>query len=114
MKNLLFLIPVYNDWKSLDLLLKKIDLELKKKNYFSEILIINDASTIKKRINIKNLFNIKNIFILNTKKNLGSQKCIHLGLKHINQFKKHGLSFPLLKQYLDLINSGKLHEYKLY
>ena len=88
MKNLLFLIPVYNDWKSLDLLLKKIDLELKKKNYFSEILIINDASTIKKRINIKNLFNIKNIFILNTKKNLGSQKCIHLALKHINQFKK--------------------------
>lgn len=88
MKNLLFLIPVYNDWKSLDLLLKKIDLELKKKNYFSEILIINDASTIIKRINIKNLFNIKNIFILNTKKNLGSQKCIHLALKHINQFKK--------------------------
>lgn len=88
MKNLLFLIPVYNDWKSLNLLLKKIDLELKKKNYFSEILIINDASTIIKRINIKNLFNIKNIFILNTKKNLGSQKCIHLALKHINQFKK--------------------------
>jgi hypothetical protein len=88
LKNLLFLIPVYNDWKSLNLLLKKIDLELKKKNYFSEILIINDASTIIKRINIKNLFNIKNIFILNTKKNLGSQKCIHLALKHINQFKK--------------------------
>ncbi len=88
MKNLLFLIPVYNDWKSLNLLLKKIDFELKKKNYFSEILIINDASTIKKKINIKNLFNIKNIFMLNTKKNLGSQKCIHLGLKHINQCKK--------------------------
>lgn len=88
MKNLLFLIPVYNDWKSLNLLLKKINLEIKKKNYFSEILIINDASTVKKIINIKNLFNIKNIFILNTKKNLGSQKCIHLALKHINQFKK--------------------------
>jgi len=88
LKNLLFLIPVYNDWKSLDLLLKKIELELKKKNYFSEILIVNDASTIKRKINVKNLFNIKNIFILNTKKNLGSQKCIHLGLKHINQFKK--------------------------
>ena len=28
---------------------------------------------------------------------------------HINTFKKHGLSFPLLKQYLDLINSHKLH-----
>jgi hypothetical protein len=88
LKNLLFLIPVYNDWKSLNLLLKKINLELKKKNYFSEILIINDASTIKKIINIKNLFNIKNIFILNTKKNLGSQICIYLALKHINQFKK--------------------------
>ena len=69
MKNLLFLIPVYNDWKSLDLLLKKIELELKKKNYISEILIVNDASTIKRKINVKNLFNIKNIFILNTKKN---------------------------------------------
>ena len=71
LKNLLFLIPVYNNWKSLDLLLKKIDLELKK-NYFSEILIVNYASKIKKKIKIKNLFNIKNIFILNTKKNLGS------------------------------------------
>ena len=88
MKNLLFLIPVYNDWKSLNLLLKKIDLELKKKNYNTEILIINDASTIKKKIIIKSLFKIKKILILNIKKNIGSQKCIHLGLKHINQFKK--------------------------
>jgi hypothetical protein len=88
LKNLLFLIPVYNDWKSLNLLLKKIDLELKKKNYNPEILIINDASTIKKKIIIKSLFKIKKILILNIKKNIGSQKCIHLGLKHINQFKK--------------------------
>ena len=88
MKNLLFLIPVYNDWKSLNLLLKKIDLELKKKNYNSEILIINDASTIKKKVIIKSLFKIKKIFIVNTKKNIGSQKCIHLGLKYINQFNK--------------------------
>ncbi len=62
MKNLLFLIPVYNDWKSLNLLLKKIDLELKKKNYNSEILIINDASTIKKKVIIISLFKKKKNF----------------------------------------------------
>ena len=46
------------------------------------------------------LFNPKTLFnLLNTP-------------TYINQFKKHGLSFPLLKQYLDLINSAKLHEYK--
>ena len=53
MRKNIILIPIYNDWKSLDLLLKKIDLELKKKNYNSEILIINDASTIKKKLLLK-------------------------------------------------------------
>ena len=38
----IILIPVYNDWESLNLLLTKIDKSLKKR---IRILIINDAST---------------------------------------------------------------------
>lgn len=88
MYKFLFLIPLYNDWRSLDLLLKKINLELKKKRRYSEIFIVNDASTIKKVLNTKNLPYIKKIFIINLKKNIGSQKCIYVGLKYISYLKK--------------------------
>ena len=63
MEKLIILIPVYNDWKSLNLLIKKINFELNKENLNSEILIINDNSSLriiflKKKIieNKKNYF----------------------------------------------------------
>jgi hypothetical protein len=41
LEKLIILIPVYNDWKSLNLLIKKIYFELNKRNLNSEILIIS-------------------------------------------------------------------------
>ena len=77
------LIPVYNDWKSLNKLIVEIDKNLK--NYTSiqtEILIINDLSTEDFYIKKNNFSSIKKIKILNLKKNLGSQKSIAIGLNH--------------------------------
>ena len=47
------LIPVFNDWKSLNLLISEINKEFKKNRDFqNEILIVDDKST--KEINILN------------------------------------------------------------
>ena len=58
MKNFTIAIPVFNDWNNLNRLLKKINLMAKKNSFEFNILIINDFSTIKQKINFK-----KNIYI---------------------------------------------------
>jgi len=81
----IILIPVYNDWKSLNLLLTKIDKSLKKK---IKILIINDASTETISLKKNKLKKIKKIIILTLSKNLGSQKAISVGLDYLKKNEK--------------------------
>ena len=45
MKKFIFLIPVYNDWASLKILLEKIELQLKDQNDQFSIITLNDFST---------------------------------------------------------------------
>ncbi len=83
-KKHIILIPVYNDGKSLNKLLEKIDLHLQDiLDFETEILILNDNSSEKIAIDKKKFQNLEKINILNVKKNLGSQKIIALGLKFI-------------------------------
>ena len=79
MKNHLFLLPVYNDWKSLNILLMKIDEEIKKKSSFANILIINDNSSVNIDISTVLFKNIKKLEIVTLKENLGSQRSIAIG-----------------------------------
>ena len=87
MKKIIILIPVYNDWKSLNLLIKKINFELNKENLNSEILIINDNSSLRIIFLEKKLSRIKKITFLNLKINVGSQRAINIGLNYINKIK---------------------------
>lgn len=89
--NYKFLIPVYNDWQSLNILLSKINHELKKKKKIAEIIIINDFSNDKKSISKKSLTNIKKIKILNLKNNVGSQKAIFTGLQYLKRTKNNSI-----------------------
>ena len=77
------LLPLYNDWRSCNFLMRKINKELKKRSRYANIIILNDFSTQKIDINNKNLKNISKIKVLTSKKNLGSQKIISLGLEYI-------------------------------
>jgi hypothetical protein len=77
------LLPVYNDWESVNLLLK--DIEAKLDLPLIDVTLINDFSTIDPVIN-KNFSKLK-IIILNLKKNYGSQKAINIGLKYLNKNK---------------------------
>ena len=88
MTKYLFLIPLYNDWRSLNFLLRKINAEISKKKRSAEVIILNDASEIKKNLSKKNLSSLKKIDIVNLKENLGSQKAISVGLGYISKLKK--------------------------
>ena len=85
MKNII-LIPVYNDWKSLNLLLSQINDQI---NYIGsvQILVVNDASTQKPIFNKKKFNKIKEIKVLNLNKNVGSQKAICIGLDYLSKIK---------------------------
>lgn len=81
-------LPTYNDWKSLSILLIQIEKYLKNTKNIYKILIIDDNSseTNKYRLN-KNKF-FKEIKILRLKNNVGSQKAIATGLKFISKYQK--------------------------
>ena len=82
------ILPTYNDWKSLSILLGQIEKYFNKTNNTFKILVINDNSSEKNSYNLnKNKF-FKEIRILNLRKNIGSQKAIATGLKYINKFYK--------------------------
>ena len=90
MKKFIILIPVYNDWKSLNKLLYEISQSFKNNNSFlTEILIVNDKSTEKINIDNKNFTNLKKIEVINLKRNLGSQKSIAVGLNYLKNLGKN-------------------------
>ena len=88
MKKFTFLIPVFNDWDSLSILLGRIDQEISSYEDIFDVVIVNDGSTIKHSIKNQNLKKIYLIKILNLKKNLGSQRALAIGLKYLSLLKK--------------------------
>ena len=88
MNNFVILIPTFNDWKSLNKLLREIDKNISKYKGKFSVVVVNDASTIKPNLSLRNLKKLKKITLITNKKNLGSQKSIYLGLKYIKKIKK--------------------------
>jgi polyisoprenyl-phosphate glycosyltransferase len=81
------ILPTYNDWKSLSILLVQIEKYLKNTNNIYKVLIIDDNSFEKNKYRLnKNRF-FKEIKVLTLKKNVGSQKAIATGLKFISKYK---------------------------
>ena len=83
MKKIFFLIPVFNDWESLETLIENIHKEIKSINNFEfNCIIINDSSTIQMG-NISKPHTFKNFKILDLKKNIGHARCIASGLRYL-------------------------------
>ena len=80
MTNLNILLPLYNDWRSCNILIKKINEQLRKKKRFGNILILDDASTQKINVTRSGLKNIRKIKVLKLKKNLGVKRLFLLVL----------------------------------
>ena len=83
MKKIFFLIPVFNDWESLERLIENIHKEIKSINNFEfNCIIINDSSTIQMG-NVSKPQTFKNFKILDLKKNIGHARCIASGLRYL-------------------------------
>ena len=95
MKKFLILIPVYNDWQSLTILLKNINNEIEKLNHNISIIIVDDASTFDRQLDIEDISNIKSIKILSMRENLGHARCIATGLKYIFEKEEFDYVIPM-------------------
>ena len=89
MKKFTILIPVYNDWESLNKLLLEINSTIYGIEGASfECLIINDAST-EPCPEIKLPSNISSIKIINMKKNQGHARCNAFGIRYLSKEEKY-------------------------
>jgi len=90
-ENLLILLPVYNDCRSLKKLLAELNSKFKTLKFIIKILIVDDASKEKLKINFLNFKYINKIKVLRLKTNVGNQKAILYGLKYINKTNYNGI-----------------------
>ena len=95
MKKFKILIPVYNDWQSLSKLLNNIDNEIKYITHEITVIIVDDASTFDRQLQIENLSNIIAIKILSMKENKGHARCIATGLKYIFEKEEFDYVIPM-------------------
>ena len=95
MKKFKILIPVYNDWQSLSKLLYNIDNEIKNLNHEISMIIVDDASTFDRQLDIDDLSNIYSIKILSMKENRGHARCIAAGLKYIFEKEEFDYVIPM-------------------
>ena len=89
------LIPIYNDWQSVDKVINKIDNLVKEINHEFSIFIINDGSTENKPDGFGNSENLHSLKILNIKNNIGHARCIATGLKYIFQNEEFDYVIPM-------------------
>jgi len=84
------LIPSFNDWECLNLLIPKIDQALKNTNENVDVLIVNDGSTKKNNLIFKKMSRLKKIEVLNLKNNVKAQIAIATGLNFLKKEKFQG------------------------
>jgi polyisoprenyl-phosphate glycosyltransferase len=82
---LLILIPVYEDWKALDLLLPALDQELNIGGLSADILVVDDGSSQCEFVAAKPkcFRSIEAIDILTLRRNVGHQRAIAVGLSYL-------------------------------
>ncbi|MDM9383278.1 glycosyltransferase [Chlorogloeopsis sp. ULAP01] len=85
LRSVVILIPVFNDWESLFILLKNLDNFLSKLDIKVSVVIVDDASTV---VSVSSWFTsgwkcIDSLLVVELKRNLGSQRAIAIGLAYI-------------------------------
>lgn len=83
---ILILIPVFNDWKALEMLLGNLDSALQGGGTPVEVLVVDDASIDSyafSKFTVPPLTAIEKVSLLELKRNLGHQRAIALGLAYV-------------------------------
>jgi glycosyltransferase involved in cell wall biosynthesis len=83
---LVILIPVFNDWSAVAMLLPALDHALKDCGTRVEILLVNDGSTqpLQPALLAQHFEHLHSVQILHLRRNLGHQRAIAVGLVHIH------------------------------
>ena len=89
---LLILMPVFNDWDSVSLLLDELDGVLTQEALPAEVLLVDDGSVaaVPEALRSKQLKWIKKVDILHLRRNLGHQRAIAIGLAFIDATRRSG------------------------
>ncbi len=90
MSKYVILIPCFNDWECLNILIPKINLALTKTNEEVNILIVNDGSTKKNNLSFKKMSSLNKIEVLNLKNNVKAQIATATGLNFLRKEKFQG------------------------
>jgi hypothetical protein len=79
------IIPVLNDWDSLDVLLPALDEALGSRGWVGEILLVNDGSVlpITETLRRRTYLHLESVEVLHLLRNLGHQRAIAVGLTHL-------------------------------
>lgn len=94
MKKFTILIPIYNDWESLKILLTNINYNIKNiRNAEFDCVIVNDSSTTDNH-EIKILSDINSIKIIHMNENRGHARCNAFGIKYLS--KNSDLDYAIL------------------
>jgi len=82
---IMILIPVFNDWRALGMLLTRLDESLRRADMEVEVLAVDDASSTENYGDFipANLKAIKRVDVLELTRNLGHQRAIVVGLAYV-------------------------------
>ena len=93
--NIIILIPVFNDFKSVSKLIEEIDINISDFNASFSVIVVNDASIEEKILETNNLNNIRSLKLINMRNNKGHARCIAAGLKHISENEEFDYVIPM-------------------
>lgn len=85
MERFQILVPVYNDWESLRLLLERLDGALSRAGIRADVLVVDDASPQESGDLATRYQAIDNVRILPLRRNLGHQRAIAVGLAYVHE-----------------------------
>jgi polyisoprenyl-phosphate glycosyltransferase len=87
-QSLVILIPSFNDWDAVGLLLPLVDRALAAANRSASVLVVDDASTepLPEHWPGENFSALESVDVLHLRCNLGHQRAIALGLYHVHEF----------------------------
>ncbi len=89
------LIPVYNDFESVEKLINEINSKIINLSQEFSIILVNDASSDKVEMDVSKIDKINSIKIINMKENKGHARCIATGLKYIFQNEEFDYVIPM-------------------
>lgn len=86
--SLCILMPVYDDWEAVRLLIPQIDAAVSELGLKAEVVLVNDASPSLPRVAAAGLRAIRRIEVLTLKRNVGHQRALAVGLVHVWRSRK--------------------------